>query len=311
MSVAAGLSTFSKSKGLYEQAAQRFGLKEGQELFRYPFLEGRPNDCFDFFVQLYREAQKAKPTKTHQALAQLLEGGQLVRHYTMNIDGLATRATTTDGGNTTTTTTCGGISSTTHMTNKAVVELHGTLHELVCRKCQTIFKTSKVLRDNKKWGSSSKGRTKRDVAPPEPPNCSHCNEGHLRFKILMYDDKEGHLIHKNSNSNDNDNDNDDNHNHHVTDPLGTSLNWDLTHCQALLWMGVSFEQSASCEHFRTSIQQLPKEVPIYLINPDAENALFQLQTAIGGDSEDHSIFMIKSTCDELFENVLEKDAGKR
>ena len=42
-----------------------------------------------FFADIYAEARKAKPGLGHRALAQVAEGHKLLRHYTMNIDGLA------------------------------------------------------------------------------------------------------------------------------------------------------------------------------------------------------------------------------
>ena len=45
-----------------------------------------------FFADIYAEARKAKPGLGHRALAQVAGGHKLLRHYTMNIDGLAEAA---------------------------------------------------------------------------------------------------------------------------------------------------------------------------------------------------------------------------
>ena len=45
-----------------------------------------------FFADIYGEARKAKPGLGHKALAQIANAHKLVRHYTMNIDGLAEAA---------------------------------------------------------------------------------------------------------------------------------------------------------------------------------------------------------------------------
>ena len=45
-----------------------------------------------FFADIYAEACKAKPGLGHRALAQVAGGHKLLRHYTMNIDGLAEAA---------------------------------------------------------------------------------------------------------------------------------------------------------------------------------------------------------------------------
>ena len=45
-----------------------------------------------FFADIYAEARKAKPGLGHKALAQIAGADKLLRHYTMNIDGLAESA---------------------------------------------------------------------------------------------------------------------------------------------------------------------------------------------------------------------------
>ena len=45
-----------------------------------------------FFADIYAEARKAKPGAGHLALAQIAQANKLLRHYTMNIDGLAETA---------------------------------------------------------------------------------------------------------------------------------------------------------------------------------------------------------------------------
>ncbi len=45
-----------------------------------------------FFADIYVEAKRAKPGTGHQAIAALAAAGKLQRHYTLNIDGLASAA---------------------------------------------------------------------------------------------------------------------------------------------------------------------------------------------------------------------------
>ena len=45
-----------------------------------------------FFADIYAEARKARPGLGHRALAQVAGAHKLLRHYTMNIDGLAETA---------------------------------------------------------------------------------------------------------------------------------------------------------------------------------------------------------------------------
>ena len=61
--------------------------------------------------------RKATPTAAHRALAALADSGKLLRHYTMNIDGLHAAA---------------GMSiwHPTHAADGSTVELHGSLLEV-------------------------------------------------------------------------------------------------------------------------------------------------------------------------------------
>lgn len=57
------------------------------------FLTCRPLTSVQaFFADIYAEARKAKPGAGHKALAQIAKADKLLRHYTMNIDGLAETA---------------------------------------------------------------------------------------------------------------------------------------------------------------------------------------------------------------------------
>lgn len=80
---------FSTAGGLYERAQKRFGLSDGKRLFAWQVYEKRKLEVLSFFADIYAEAKRALPGPGHYALRRLERTGKLLRHYTMNIDGLA------------------------------------------------------------------------------------------------------------------------------------------------------------------------------------------------------------------------------
>lgn len=85
----AGMSTFSTPGGLYERAQKQFGLQDGKKLFCYSFFDRQRLDVQPFFADIYDEALRARAAPGHRAIAAILGAGKLLRHYTLNIDGLA------------------------------------------------------------------------------------------------------------------------------------------------------------------------------------------------------------------------------
>lgn len=263
MSVEAGFSTFSSNKnGFYAKAAKKFKLANGQDVFRYSFYQERPHDAFSFYQKLHRQSCQAQPTLTHKALQLLQQSGQLLRHYTFNIDGLSK-----DNAR---------LAEIEISSNKeqelTVVELHGSLHQLICTFCGTILPTASVIFSQKSWTKS-----------PSCPKCALSNSNaFLRFRILLYDDPHADLI--------------------VSPNYLKHLQQDLQDCKAIVWMGISFEQQASCEHFERMLPAL--DIPIFILNPEAEQAFFCLQTIVGGLLDHRSIYLVPSTCDEVFSALL-------
>ena len=237
LSVSAGVSTFAS---LYQKAAKKYG-GDGKQAFHYRFLQNSPEDSFDFLMQQFNKVKTAKPTWAHEALRNMETNGQLVRHYTMNIDGLAG-------------------------SSEKVVELHGSLLQLVCRNCEQVTKTNDVLGKEKKRFDQL------------PPTCSKCKKGELRFRVLLYDDQEGHLITR-------------------VNALDTILADDLKHCEWIVWVGASFEQSASCEHLRKMLQVRPEKTPVFIASPEASQALELLQTVVG---EVEGLYALPMTSDDFF-----------
>lgn len=114
---------FSTKGGLYDQAKKRLKVNDGKCLFTYPFylrnkgivqvrcqfvclvslllflcsafwrFEARVLLCLQaFFTDIFNEVLGVQPGPSHMSLAALHQCGVLQRHYTMNIDGLASVA---------------------------------------------------------------------------------------------------------------------------------------------------------------------------------------------------------------------------
>jgi Sir2 family len=80
---------FTTPGGLYERACKRMGVHDGIKLFSWSYFDKCRDEVTAFFVDINKEAQRAKPGPAHQAVKGLNDCGRLLRHYTMNVDGLA------------------------------------------------------------------------------------------------------------------------------------------------------------------------------------------------------------------------------
>ena len=240
LSASSGMSTFSTKGGLYEKAQRRFGLADGKTLFTYSFYEKNRKEAQDFLSEVYLEALQATPGKGHHAIAGLLDSGQLIRHYTLNIDGLAEKA---------------GM-STWHPDNEPngiTVELHGNVHHLVCTECgtTTAFTRRAALEFQK---------TQRHIP------CTSCSENEpltLRPKVMLYEDEDSEFI--------------------TPDDVLDLMEKDAKSADVILWVGISFQQSASTSYFRRirrALQEAGRSDTVVqaLINP-SEETLWNLLTA--------------------------------
>ena len=219
LSASTGMSTFSTPGGLYDRAKKALGLPasgDGSRLFHYRAFASRENDVHRFLAELAAEAARASPGQGHRALARLADEGLLARHYTMNVDGLAEEA---------------GMrlwdwdrSSKEEEEDDdygSTVELHGNVRRLVCRSCGARGAlTPHSLRDMRE---DKPLRCPRD-------NSTSCPPGSARTGILLYDDADAALI-------------------TPAAPTWRQLERDLARCAAVLWLGISFEQSASVGYF--------------------------------------------------------------
>lgn len=261
MSVAAGLPTFSGD--LYQRAAKKYKLKDGSRVFSFRFLESNPNECFRFFKDLYNDVTKALPTPSHFALKALADSGRLIRHYTLNFDGLATACGMSLWNN--------SPLDPRETVVGTTVELHGNIHELVCRQCGSVSKMSKKIKPI--------------------PQCEGCM-GDLRFRVLLYDDKESHLM-------------------SPVNPMVDLLPRDVAKCSGVLWVGISFRQSASCQHFGTVLSALRAQMPptgctpMFIIDPHPnealENLMDGLQMHLG---ESQGVYTVEVTSDEFFQHEI-------
>lgn len=158
-----GMSTFSTPGGLYERAQKKFGLQDGKKLFCYSFFDRQRIDVQPFFADIYDEALGARAAPGHRAIAAIHRAGKLLRHYTLNIDGLA----------------AGVGMDTWHPDNNPegiTVEMHGSIRQLVCPACDVVCDVTEE--------HLMQLRAKQALP------CHACGEGVLRWRVMMYDDAE-------------------------------------------------------------------------------------------------------------------------
>ena len=269
ISAAAGLSTYVGGKdGLYEKARKRYKLEKGIDLFGWRFYSERPRDAQKFLAELAVAVQKAQPTPTHRALVDLERSGVLMRHITLNIDGLHAQAGASlwDGSDGTT------------------VELHGALREVVdCENGNVYALDDEMLRRIKGGRDAVDGKdaprdalrvngSKKRPLDHEPPL-------RTRFRVLLYGDREHARI--------------------LDGPQALQrLKDDCGGADLVLFLGISFEQSASCEYLRDVAAVVQRETPVVLVNPDAE-CLYTAASALPRGSR-ADVRSCVATSDELF-----------
>lgn len=244
LSASSGMSTFSTRGGLYERAQRKYKLADGKSLFTYAFFDRQRPEAQAFFADIYSEAVAAEPAVGHHALRQLHDAGRLLRHYTLNIDGLAEQV---------------GMDTWHHERNTSgvTVEMHGNVRHLVCPECHATRPMTAAL---------AKQIRSKVAVPCGAPGCSH---DAMRFKVMMYDDGEAECI--------------------TPDDVMELMEEDVKAADLVLWVGISFQQSASTVYFRKVrcwIQEAGRlGVTVQaLINPSDE-ALFNLRTAMSNQHE--------------------------
>ena len=117
MSTEAGLPDFRSKDGLWKK-------KDPRQLASIDAMKRNPEEFYDFYRMRLHNLGLADPHKGHKILAQWEQRGLIKGIITQNVDGLHHRA----GSNN-------------------VVELHGTLREAVCIKCQKVYPSVKLLEE--------------------------------------------------------------------------------------------------------------------------------------------------------------------
>jgi NAD-dependent SIR2 family protein deacetylase len=141
------------------------------------------------------------------------------------------------------------------------LEMHGCARDAVCEACGAVSPLTPLLI-----------RAFR-AAPAQPARAPRCAAsacaGALRPRVMLYDDPSEALI---------------------TPSFDAALAADLAGADVILWVGISFEQSASVEHFRRVRRALQAagragEVPHVVVNPRAHDAAFNVATAVANAHE--------------------------
>ena len=144
VSTASGIPDFRSIDGLYHQ---KFDYPP-ETMLSHDFYETHTAEFFEF----YRErmiALGAKPNQAHLKLAELERAGKLTAVVTQNIDGLHQAAG-----------------------SKNVLELHGSVHRNVCRRCGASFSAE--------WVMAREHEDARGV-----PTCPECG-GQIKPDVVLY-----------------------------------------------------------------------------------------------------------------------------
>ena len=160
------MTTFGKAGGIYERAKTQFRLADGKAFFQYSFFDQNRLGVLPFYADLHKQAVRSRPSPGHFALAGIGQSGKMLRHYTMNIDGLAKRAGMEEWDR-------------TRSNRYSTIELHGNLFNLVCPACGHAEPLT-----NKDLKLMYACRTRE---------CTKCCTN-LRPKVLNYDDAEAEHI---------------------------------------------------------------------------------------------------------------------
>lgn len=165
MSAPAGVATFSDEGGIYEQARREHGLSSGQRLFTESFFRRNRASAQAFFARLYRQAATAQVPKGTEAIGRLSMRKALVRHFTMNVDGLHRR-----------------ITSTYSRTNPGgeTVEMHGSVLEAVCEECSLRFPMD--------------GAIATSFEKHCPSCCPSCCSESTRVALMLYGDSQEDIV---------------------------------------------------------------------------------------------------------------------
>ncbi|GAB4820047.1 hypothetical protein N2152v2_007093 [Parachlorella kessleri] len=134
------------------------------------------------------------------------------------------------------------------------VEMHGNVRLLVCTECAATLELNPAL--------------VRQLKAQKPVPCHVCQHEALRFKVMMYEDAESESI--------------------TPEEVMDLMEEDVKRADLILWVGISFQQSASTVYFRNVRKWLAEagrldDVLQAVVNPSDE-ALWNLMTASSNQS---------------------------
>lgn len=162
------------------------------------------------------------------------------------------------------------------------VEMHGNVRHLVCAECHATLPLDA--------GLAGRLRALQQVPCPAPG----CGNPALRFKIMMYDDAEGECI--------------------TPDDCMDLMEADVQAADLILWVGISFQQSASTQYFkkvRHWLQHVGRlgDVAQAIINP-SDDAYFYLISACCNQADlAENMIQVLDTADEVLPRVAARAAG--
>jgi NAD-dependent SIR2 family protein deacetylase len=142
----------------------------------------------------------------------------------------------------------------------STVEMHGSIHQLVCAGCGgTAPAGADAVRELR-----ARRPVRCPACPPPPPGAAA-----MRFRVMLYEDADSEVI--------------------TPEEVMDLLEADAKAADLILWVGISFQQSASTAYFRHVRRWLAEagrgaEVVQAVVNPSDE-ALWNLLTACSNQRE--------------------------
>lgn len=151
-------------------------------------------------------------------------------------------------------------------------QLHGSVRQAVCPACTLARPMDRKV-----------ARAWRDGAPVP---CVACG-GETRPRVMLYGDGHSEAVTPNE----------------ILDLLED----DMADADLVLWVGLSFKQSASVEYFRQAVGHLRSagreaDVPLVVLNPDAE-ALWNLRTACT-NTDCLQLFQVEAASDDVLPGLV-------
>ncbi len=150
----------------------------GRKLFRYSALQdtGTRRRPFDMISEILIKVKATRPTPFHELMGRLAEGGQLLRLYTRNVDGLDTDMPSlarTEGG-----------------ANRwpIAIPLHGRIDTLFCERCGNRQPFDRALFNNPTVSAECGGCKKFPIGTRSGRATNSVVPSQLRPRMLFYED---------------------------------------------------------------------------------------------------------------------------